>query len=54
MTGTFKPASRIFASTPRPVEAGHHEVEHDRIDRLRIGRGQQSHGGVAAIDDEGS
>ena len=42
-----------FCKHAEPVEAGHHEVEHDRVDRLRIGGGQQGHGGVAAIDDEG-
>ena len=41
-----------FCKHAEPVEAGHHEVEHDRVDRLRVRRGQQGHGGIAAIDDE--
>ena len=42
-----------FCEHAEPVEAGHHEIEHDGIDRLRVGGGQQGHGGVAAVDDEG-
>jgi hypothetical protein len=37
----------------KAVEAGHHEIEHDRIDRLRVGRGQECDRGIAAIDDQG-
>ena len=42
-----------FCEHAEPVEAGHHEVEHDRVDRLRIRSGQQGHGRIAAVDDEG-
>ena len=42
-----------FCEHAEPVEAGHYEVEHDRVDRLRIRGGQQGHGRIAAIDDKG-
>ena len=41
-----------FCEHAEPVEAGHHEVEHDRIDGLRVGGGQQGYRRVAAIDDK--
>jgi len=34
---------------PHAVEAGHHEIEHDGIDRGRLGRRQQGDCGVAGI-----
>ena len=42
-----------FCEHADAVEAGHHEIEHDGVDRLRVRGGQQRHGGIAAIDDEG-
>ena len=41
-----------FCEHAQSVEAGHHEIENDGIDRLRIGSGQQGYGGVAAVDHE--
>ena len=41
-----------FCEHAEPVEARHHEVEHDRVDRLPVRSGQQGHGRIAAFDDE--
>ncbi len=33
------------------VEAGHHQIEHHRVDGLRVRRGQRRDGGIATVDD---
>ena len=41
-----------FGQHAHTVEAGHHEVEHQRIDRRCVRRGQHGDHGIAGIDDE--
>ena len=42
-----------FGQHAHAVEAGHHQIEHHGVDRLRVRRGQRGDGGIAAIDDDG-
>ena len=53
MTGTFRPGVTDFREHAQAVKAGHHEIEHDGVDRWRVRRGQRGDRGVAAIDHEG-
>ena len=42
-----------FRQHAHAVEAGHHEIEHDGVDRGRVRPGQHGDRGIAAIDDDG-
>ena len=40
-----------FGQHAHAVEAGHHQIKHQGIDRGRVRRGQQRNGGVTGVDD---
>src|SRR6478609_7398371 len=47
-----EPRLAHLAEHAEPVEIGHHQVEHDRVDARTLGAGENSDGGIAAFSDD--